>query len=276
MGVYAPNQNVESPTCVPWRFGLLSVARIIEETDPHVNNGIIYKPKACIAGVNSWDPVCPPTQPDQKVPTDLDDQNVEVTGEPFTIYSYLSCKTTTLADMLTDVREALARGEQRAVEVEVWNRVLAQPTCTVLNTTATAADALPVVAAIAALESYMADNYACQAVFHSDRAVTPYAVAEHQLQSAGGALSTVLGSAWAAYGAAVNTGPDGTPAPAGHAWIYATSAITLRRFPVEVYPDSVEQILQRNSNEPVAIAERTYVPSVECACAAVLVCLGCA
>lgn len=275
MGIYAPNVTIEAPTCTPWRFGLLSVATVIEESDPHIRNGIQYKPMACIAGVEPWDDVCPPAVPDLKTPTDLDDQNVRVEGDPFTIYSYLSCKTTTLEAMFDQVRNAFALGEPRAVEQEFWLRVLAQPDCTVLNEVAGAAGALSTLAGIAALESYMADNYGCSATFHADRAVAPYAFSDHQLVRNGGALETQLGSRFAAYGASINTGPDGVVAPDGHAWIYATSQVILRRFPVDTYPESVDQILQRNSNEPIVIAERTYVPSIECACAAVLVCLGC-
>lgn len=275
MGIYAPNVTIEAPTCTPWRFGLLSVSTVIEETDPHIRNGIQYKPMACLAGVEPWDDVCPPDVPDPKTPTDVGDQRVLVEGDPFTIYSYLSCKTTTLEAMFGEVRNAFTLGEPRAVEQEFWLRVLAQPDCTVLNASSLPADALPTLAGIAALESYMADNYGCQATFHADRAVAPYAFNARQLVRNGGALETQLGSRFAAYGASINTGPDGVAPPAGYAWIYATSAVTLRRFPVETYPDSVDQILQRNSNEPVVIAERTYVPSVECACAAVLVCLGC-
>lgn len=273
-GAYAPRVLVEAPDCQPWRFGLLSVANIIDTTEDHERNGIKYKPLPCVADVAEYVDGCDTLgAPNEKAPTDLDDQGVEATGSPFHLYTYLSCKTTTLADMRTQARDALNKGEQFGVERAVWEHVLAQPGCTVLNSEPGTAGALSVIAAIAALESYMAENYSCRALFHSDRATVPYAVDRHQLVVVGGQLNTFLGSSWAAYGGALNTGPDGTPAPDGHAWIYATSQLTLRRFPIDV--PELEMILRLNSNEPVVIAERTYVPSVECACAAVLVCLGC-
>lgn len=277
MGIYAPALPVVGPACVPWRYGLLSVATITDEQDPHARNGIIYKPRTCIAGVNDWDDVCPPAVPATKVPTDVPGQNTVVNGVPFNLYAYLSCKTTTLEAMFAEARDAFDIAEPAAIEAQVWARVLAQPTCTILNTTLGAPGALSVTAAVAALESHTAANYGCRATFHSDRATVPYAAAERQLVVGGSSLSTVLGSAWAAYAGSPNTGPDGVVAPAGHAWIYATSQLTLRRFPVDMVPESVDQMLRYNpmTNEPTAIAERSYVASAECICAAVLVCLGC-
>lgn len=278
MGVYAPNANVEAPACTPPKFGLQSVVTLLDQDDSHELNGVIYQPNTCVAPVGAWEAVCPPAVPATKTETDVVPD--DVVGDPFHLYATRSCRRSTLEAMKGEVAEDFERGEWRGIEREVWNRILAQPTSVILNTIPGPAGALSVTAAIAALESYTSENYSCRALFHSDRGVTPYAITDHQLVVVGGALSTFLGSAWAAYTASPNVGPDGLPAPDGHAWIYASSGLVLRRFPLSVQPEQPGQMLERDlatgqlTNEPFVLAERTYVPTVECGVAAVLVCLG--
>lgn len=270
-GTAAPGALVATTPAVPYRFGAMTAYTIIEETDDHARNGVYYKSPFC-AGVHTFDDVCPPDEPDPKTPTDVD-RNSVVSGCPFHLYAYLSCRTTTLEQMLIDVRVALEIGEQRGVEENVWERVLAQPASVVVNTVAGTAGALGVTAALAALESRMADCYGGQATIHANRGIANYAAEFRQVEKQGSAAFTPLGSKWAFYAGNPNTGPDGVVAPDGHTWIYATSQLTLRRFPV-IVPNDVDHILLYPTNEPAVIAERTYVPTTECCSFAVLVCLG--
>lgn len=270
-GTSAPGVLVPTTPVVPYSFGAMTAYTIIEETDDHARNGVYYKSPFC-AGVNTFDDVCAPDEPDPKTPTDVD-RNAVVSGCPFHLYAYLSCRTTTLEQMLTDVRIALDLGEQRGVELNVWERVLAHPASVILNTVPGTPGALGLVAALAALESAIANCYGGQATIHANRGLAPYAAESYLLEKQGGAAFTPLGSRWAFYAGDPNTSPTGVPAPAGHAWVYATSRLTLRRFPV-IVPNTVDHILIYPTNEPAVIAERTYVPTVECCAFAVLVCLG--
>lgn len=270
-GTAAPGTLVQPPAISKYAYGAMSAFSIIEETDDHVRNGAYYKSPFC-AGVNTFEDVCSPDVPDPKTPTDVD-QNSVVSGCPFNLYSYLSCRTTTLEQMLVDARIALDVGEQRGVEENVWNLVVATASSTVINASSLAADALGFLAGVAALESAIAECYGGQATLHADRGMAAYAADNMLLERQGGSAFTPLGSRWAFYAGAPNTGPTGAAAPAGHTWIYATSQITLRRFPV-IAPDSVDHLLQYPTNEPVVIAERTYVPTRECCAFAVLVCLS--
>lgn len=276
-GTFAPQAMVETTPVTPYRFGAMTAFTVIDNPDDHERNGIYYKSPFC-AGVNTFVDACDVDDVDPKTPTDVDRDTV-VVGCPFHLYSYLSCRSTTLAQMLIDARIALDLGEQRGVEANVWAQVLTQPSSVIVNTVAGAAGALGVVAALAALESRMADCYGGQATIHANRGIANYAADNMQLVFQGAAVFTPLGSRWAFYaGNDDSLGPDGSVTPAGHTWIYATSQLTLRRFPVEV-PIDVDHILTINpngavTNEPVVIAERTYVPSTECCAFAVLVCLG--
>lgn len=274
MGVYAPTLLLENaPPVQPVRFGLLSVATVVDSPDPHALNGIRFKSLACAANLAEFEAVCPPSANPVKLSTDDDRVTIETDGA-FELYVNLSCRTTTLQEMFNEAREIYNLGESRALEAKVWEEILAVPTSVILNTVAGPAGALSLTAGISALESYMADCYPGRPTFHSDRGTVPYANADWQLQRTGSQLETMLGSSWAAYSGSPNTGPDGTVAPAGHAWLYASSQVTIYRWPLEVRPDGVGYVLKTGTNEPQVIAERSYLAFTECCTAAVLVCLG--
>lgn len=271
-GTFAPQALVETTQATPYRFGAMTAFTILDSNDDHERSGIYYKSPFC-AGVNTFVDDCDPDEVDPKTPTDVD-RDAVVTGCPFHLYAYLSCRTTTLEQMLTDARLALDIGEQRGVESNVWSQVLATADSVIVNTVPGAPGALGVTAGLAALESRMADCYGGQATIHANRGIANYAAEQRQLEKQGAAAFTPLGSRWAFYaGNDDSLGPDGSATPAGHTWIYATSQLVLRRFPVEV-PTDVAHILMLPTNEPIVIAERTYVPSKECCAFAVLVCLG--
>lgn len=272
-GTYGPRPLiVDAPTVKPWGYGLLSVANIIDEQDAHARNGIAYKSPPCDADVQPWDDNCDPSLRVIKSATDSE-QNAIVRGCPFNLYAALDCKTTTLAAMGPYVAEVFAIGEQRAVETQVWERVLAQPSTMALNGVGTE---FTVAGGIAALESAIAQCYGGEATLHGDRGLATYAARDRLIQQVAGHLETILGTDFAFYGGSPNTSPAGVPAPAGSAWVYITSDLTLRRFPVDILPD-VDQRLRWNplTNEPYVLAERTYVPSIECCAFAALVCLSC-
>ncbi len=258
-----------------WSYGLMSVADVIDETDVHARNGIVYKPFRCVGDVRNWEDSCTTDDLPPKTPTD-DHEEVIARGCPFHLYAALSCKTTTLEAMTAGVQEVFNFGEQQAVETQVWNRVLATSAATVLNPSSLPTDAFTVIGGLAALEQAISACYGAQATFHAPRIVAPYMFAERQIDLCDDTTPyymTKLGSKIAFYGGSPNSSPAAVVAPAGYAWIYATTEFTLRRFPVEVLPNDVNLRLQYNplTNEPFVIAERTYVPDVACCQFAVLV-----
>lgn len=276
-GTYgAPPLVVPAPIVLPWRFGLLSVAAVIDEVDDHARSGIFYKSPACTADVLNWEDDCNSSLVANKTPT-FNGNDAFVQGCPFHLYAALNCRTTSLEAMGDEVRTVFELGEQRAIETEVWNRVLATPAATVLNASSLIADAFTVVGGVSALESAMAECYGGRATIHGDRGLAAYASRDRQVHTEGSAKYTELGSAFAFYGGSPNTSPAGVSAPAGYAWMYATGTLTLRRFPIDILPNDSNQRLRYDplTNEPYVLAERTYVPSVPCCTFATLVCLSC-
>lgn len=276
-GTYgAPPLTVAAPTIVPWRFGLLSVATVIDETDDHARNGIFYKSPACTADVLPWVDDCDSEEVADKVPT-FSGNNAFIQGCPFHLYAALDCRTSSLEEMGAEARTVFELGEQRAIEEQVWTNVLATANSTVLNASLDTDDSFTLVGGISALESALAECYGGRATLHADRGLAAYAARDHQVRTEGTGKYTELGSGFAFYGGSPNTSPAGVPAAPGYAWLYATSQLTLRRFPVDVLPDETNQRLRYDplTNEPYVLAERTYVPSIECCAFAVLVCLAC-
>lgn len=279
MGVYAPPALVSPPAIQALPFDLLSVATVIDMPgDSHELNGITYKSLACGADLNQFVALCPPSTNPVKTATDAD-RLVIISDDLIELYANLSCKETTLEAMFQEARDIFALGENRAFGSAFWSTMLAVGTTVILNTDPGAGGALSVTAAVAALESAMSCCYPGRPVFHSDRGVVAYATEARQLHVSGNELLTALNSPWAAYACPPETGPDGIAAPAGYAWVYATSQPVIRRWPTATRPTDVGHILTRDAatgaitNEPSVKVERSYLPSLECCAFAVLVCL---
>lgn len=271
-GAYAPPALVEEPTADKWGYGLSSVATFIDNPNEHERNGIKYKSFRCVGNVQNWEDSCVTDDLLPKVPTDPNEDNV-VVGCPFHLYAALSCKTTTLEAMTAGVAEVFNYGEQQALETQVWNRVLAQSSATILNVSSLPADAFSVVQAFAALETAFSNCYGARGVLHAYRGFAAFAFDNRQIELAGDHFESRLGTPIAFYGGSPNSSPAGVAAPAGYAWVYITTDITVRRFTPEILPTDTGLRLQYNplTNEPFVVAERTYVPSIECCAFAVLV-----
>jgi hypothetical protein len=278
-GTYGPGPLiVDAPNVPLWEYGLLSVATVLDGGDVHQRNGIAYKSFACVGTVNGWTDDC--TEPPLKYPTDtLSGEDNIVQGCPFHIYAALSCKTTTLEDMARDVAEVYRLGEQKQVENQVWNNVLATSNATLLNTDETTANAYTVVGTIAALESAIASCYGGRATIHADRGLMAYLIRDRQVVLVDGDhYETPLGTKVAFYGGSPNSSREGVSAAAGYAWLYVTPELTIRRFPIDILPPDAAHRLSYGvsmTNEPYIVAERTYVPSTECCIFVAQACLSC-
>lgn len=196
-----------------------------------------------------------------KAPVSID----VVEGSPFSIF-----KSTECTDLHDDdeawVRRALALGEAHAVEYAFMRAVLAGANTEKVN----GDTAVSLINGIAMLEGYAADHYGGVPTIHMPRSVATRAAAKDAIQPGlDFTMTTKQGSLVANGGGySINIAPDGTPAAAGTAWLYATGAVTLARTPVQAH-----RVLDHTKNNQVALAERTYVPSVDCFVAAVLVTL---
>lgn len=187
-----------------------------------------------------------------------------ITGAPVTVYAMAGCK------MVGDFPKAqeramgnLALGEQQALEEGVMRRVLSG--ATVINS----GDTLSPKQGLAALEGYASTVYGGSPTMHMSRLAGSLLGADG-LKANGGHLESILGSKVAAGGGyMLNIGPDGTDAPAGQAWMYATGTVVVRRASAQSYGPVPN--LSSPDNSYVALAERTYVVTADCFKAAVLV-----
>lgn len=274
---------VDAPAIEPYGFGLFSVAQMpATEGDEHWRCGVEYEPYACDQAKGEGDR-CNSDQPDKAA----DDGVPLVSGDPFTIYDGYLCRLPgrpSEQEIRDRTVQALVLGEQRAVEEAFWtgdlgnNPHLADPSAVVLNAVPApaAADALNIVAAVAALEGYLGEHYSGTGVLHAPRGVATLLSRDGVITRDRSVLRTVLGTGLAAGGGyASNTGPDGSEAPDGTAWIYATGAVVIRRSDVIINPDTLAAALNRQTNEVHILAERQYVITRECVLAAVLANISC-
>lgn len=188
-----------------------------------------------------------------------------VSGQPFTVYRMTECKDLH-GDDTAWARRSLELGEAHAVESGFMQSHLAQPTTALPNGTT----AVSLTNGIAILEGYAADVYGGVPTLHIPRSVVTRALAVGALvPGADWRVNTPQGVDVANGGGySLNLGPTGEPAPAGQAWLYITGLVTLLRGQV-----IANRVLDNENNNQVVLAERTYVPSVDCFTAAVLVTL---
>ncbi|MEV0822525.1 hypothetical protein [Nonomuraea rubra] len=277
-----PPLYVNPPAVEPYAGGLFSVAQFPAEQDRHWRCGVMWEPYACTPARGLGDQC---DNPDAE--KEVDDGVPLVEAGAFTVYGGYLCRTVgrSEADILDRIRQAVRLGEQRAVEQAFWTGdlgntpYLASPDAVVLNPgglPVDAAEALTPQAGIAALESYLRENYGGTGVIHMPAGAVPVMARYNQFCGCDFPLRTWLGTPVAAGGGyVINTGPDGQPAPPGTAWLYATGPVAIRRGEVFINPDTVAQALNRTTNEIEILAEREYVVGFDCLLAAVLINVNC-
>lgn len=241
-----PMEFVTAPAAAPAKYGILSAAVVVEDSDPHVGFGYEYQPDFC-GPARMTAALC---QPDAaKVAEDGRDL---VSGEPFAVYSMASCKAIGIGDAKGRASRALTTGEGRAVEEWLGTRLSADAD--------DLGDADDVVLGLAGLEHYIHCNYGGQGTIHMDRAAASWLLAERALVTSGDRLTTNLGNV-------VSAGcydPQPTPPGGNKPWtgtMWATGPVMLRRGPVFTVPDPV---VDTSTNDVFALAERPYAGSWEC------------
>lgn len=285
MSAIAPPILIAPPQIERYIGGLYSVAPpqpgpVTDGQPRRWENGIQYQSETC-ATTKTWAVTCG-TDPARADKT-FDLAFPLVDGTPFVSYLGVQCALIgrSLEEYSNAVRNALDACEQRSVERTFWtgdmgNRPrLADPTTTILG--GSDVTALGVMQGVATLESWLGDNYCGVGILHAPRGLAPYAANFQLLRGDNPRLSTPLGNRWAfGAGYSVNTGPDGTPAAPGTAWIYATGQVNLWRSEIFMQPGVIEQAFNKRTNDVEILAERVFVATLECTVAAVRVRLDCA
>ena len=283
----APPLWVPAPTLTPARFGLFDAADIVIENDDHFRNGIEYQPAPCTPAKLAAQDCFPPADPGDPDPRERDiASGLPLTHSgPITVYNGFSCKLPGLteAQIQSFAERALAGGESTAVETAVWGDLsnvdvtdstlapnplrLMGPDTTILTTAA-----VDLVKGIALLEDHLAQTYGGVGILHAPRGVSAYAAERQQIRFDGGRPVTAVGTKWA-FGAYPNTDIDGVEAATDTAWLVVTSAVNIRRSPVQRRPLDMRGVFSPTDNEALVLAERTYVVAWDCVHAAALVTL---
>lgn len=247
------------------RYGLFEVATVVDSPDiDHWRNGIAWTPDPCDPALG-WTEDCPrPAIPATK------DFNfggaASATATGFTVYSTYQCNP-----LSRDVADAMARAERRLEISEEYTtewifsgRAALGNAPTVANASAVdltpTSGAVNTLAGVSVLEDHIAREGFGHGIIHAQRGLVPALCNGNLVRHAGDRLLTCLDTPVAAGAGYQLQGPDGTDAPAGESWMYATSPVLVLRGPLHRYPaDDPAQGFNHRTNDLRALVERDYV-----------------
>lgn len=270
--------SVAPPRSFPAEYGLFSVVSTPTPSDEHWVNGIEWEHPACTA-VSGISGSCDDVAEISKV--FLPDPNTIAGADAFTVYGSYTCSPTgnEIARAEQYARENLQRHEQEGVEDAIWsgslNTTPVLATATTTDLTPTPGTAIPAKQAVGLLASHAAATFGVASpVIHAPRIASGVLTADGIAIRVGDHFELATGELVAFEAGSPNTGPAGSEAPAGEAWLYVTPPVTLVRTDIFVSPPTPKagQGLDRNTNDLLSVAERIYaVGWDDCPLAAVLV-----
>lgn len=274
--IFAP--SVAPPRTFPAEYGLFSVVSTPTPSDPHWVNGIEWEHPSC-ASVSGISGNCDDVEEIAKV--FLPDPNTIAGADSFTLYGTYICGPTgnEIARAEQYARENLERGEQEGVEDAIWSGSLnTNPrlaTATTQDLTPTAGTPIPATQAVGLLSNHAASVFGVSSpVIHAPRISSGVLTANGIAIRVGSHFELATGELIAFEGGSPNTGPDGTEAAAGQAWLYITPPVTMVRGDIFTSPptDQPGGGFDRGRNDLHSVAERTYALGWDdCPIAAVLV-----
>lgn len=239
--------------------GVLAVARVIDNPPTHALMGSEYTTDACATAQEWLEDWCDSSPATQKV---FDSDWELVTGDPFVAYTGVDCMLSTLTDAKNRVVDRFAYAEGRSVDknIAAWLEA---------NAAVDLGGPFPVNEAIGIAEAYAATVYGGVPTLLIPRQFVPCACGYGVRSNLDGSLTTCQGSQVANI-----TAPLGTlPVPAADTgFMFVTGQITLLRGEVMSY-STPQQVLDDTGRfaPPRALAERIYVPLIECLTAKVQV-----
>ena len=245
MSMTATRNHVAIPAPAVRVGGVMSVARVIDITDPHDQLGAQYESQACASGQILTDLCAPHTG---KVFDDM----TWVTGEPFVVYTGVECDFMQSGEAERKINERFGFIESASVDQGVLADLAALDV-------PVGAGAEPLASAVGILEATMAVAYGGVATLYVPaNLVTQGCAANVFHRQADGTIVTCQGSKVANMAAW-----DGTLQSATHT-IYASGQITILRGPL-LGPHYAPNFMEGATYHPArALAERVYVPLIEC------------
>lgn len=256
------------PASVPvHERGILKVADVIAATD-HALIGVETVTDACAEGA-VWDDICYTTDgvfcgPGITAPTLTKTfEGVDtLEGSPFTVYAGVDCRRLGVpSDEESRARKRLAYSEGRLVDYHVQELLDAGA----LDLTPTPGTSVPIAEAVGILEDYASQVYGGVPYIHGVQSTIACGHAESVFDMVGGEIRTLNGSV-------VSNLHTPAPVPATK-YLYVTGYVRLFQGPVITF-DVPEVVREDGAGLPVcdparALAERIYIPLIECLAARV-------
>ncbi len=276
-------------------YGLMSVVQTpTDDVDKiHWRNGIMFQGTPCDPAQTTQDPCPAPSAGFAKPPTS---DGLPIRGaQTFTVFAELECNPIGYWDDAdARITDLLTSGEARAVETTFWSGAINAPTTGItyphlasddvvyssdglvlLQTAAQVVTgwAVDILQGVGLLEGALARCFGGVGVIHAPREALSAMAESHLIEPRGGTMYTI-GGVPVAFGAGyLTTGPDGTPASPGNAWLYATGPVMMRRSEIRIVAGRA-QSLNRSVNTLTMIAERDYNLAWNCCHFAIQVSLG--
>lgn len=240
----APTYEAPLSPPAPLPYGLLSVADVVTGGDPHRMMGLGADASvACLVpeAVPGW-----PCTAD--TPQDKESVNAFATvdGEPFGVYVLNSCLSVgRMSDAAERAAQALNLGDGRAAEQGVL--AVLKAASEMVGSGGNIGEVL------AQAEAIAGTRYAGQPILHMDREVATWAIDRGLLRPDGSVLRTRLGTPVAAGAGYYEPGSSSRS-------IFVTGAVRLYRSDTFTSP----AIIDPATNVFSALAERLYVPVIDC------------
>jgi hypothetical protein len=245
--------RVEAPAVTPHPFGLFSVATPESPADSGWQLGVQWQSMAC------YDPF--PTY-DECINGGVAESGKTIAGcadyplatfKPITVYAGVNRSGASQDVAQADAQAVLTAGEEWAVEKALWAALLAAspPVAAPAGTKYQ----FPLMAGLANVEGWLSTNYHGTGVIHMNRGTA--AGLGNLLVRQGQQLQTITGTPVAAGGGYDSTFADSA---AGSPVMYATGAVAIRRSTI-----SNLTAVDRQVNDVLSLAERTYVVGWDCA-----------
>jgi hypothetical protein len=194
-----------------------------------------------------------------------------ITGDPFVIYSDLTCAPVGMNDdeLHKFLFERLAAGEQGVVE-----NVFSQQLCGQspgLSNNAAAVDPTSgtgvgdIQEAVSTLENYLYARYGLPGILHVPTVLATYLRGAIDMEKdSRGIWRTHMGTA-VSFGSYAGTDLAGAAPAAGTSWVYITGQATVWRTPdSDLFATRIRDALNRTTNQLKAVMEREYVIAFDC------------
>ena len=253
-----PRHRVSGPTFAPAPFGILTVAQVIDDPDPHWRNGVRWEDGVVPPAKATLSPCYPVVDPEGDPGDVIDAEPVtktpstdgvdEFTGEAFTLYAMHECAAIgrTVQEDRDRAARLLTNGEARGLDaVIVTGETEAGTLPTALANAENVGAMVTTLGVIVRLEEALRLRYGGVGVIWLPVPIATAAFADNLLVVNNGRVTTHLGTPVAVL--SVDT------EDAGVHWGYATGAVSIYRGPV-VPIEGFDHTVNRSA----VIAERSY------------------